>query len=585
MEVNTKTLSNQKPAADGGNPVSEPGQKEIEGLMQEIVAKGLAKTVELKVNEALMEVLNQEMVTVQKGVPKDREEVRHSDSAELSNESLAYNRGEEAERTRQRELEEIFDKVWRLLEEWQAHPGLGLSQELKELSQIYQQLLRDILKLYTQSQAEMQADRINSLLLDIIDKLGSSKFPNLMYLFEKYGERGAEDILRAVVLRRITGRTVSPRDIEAARGHRDIVGRQNYGKQGYGKQGYGQQGFGRQITDRQTYGRQGDAGTTSRASDGGHRALSASGAGADDGILYHRGKGNRVDTNLRYRESVREAEQFRFHPGGRHGAIGHPGAAPISFQGKGYTIADIERAERFLRHISQTGNLYANPGITAENEELLGYLMAVNMTKVQIFTEKSGVGKELAVDVRNALERLFRFYLGKTMETHQSCGGETGERARLDSRLIQRIYYQVMELVHRMKTPGKGLEKGLQYVWELFSSKKENEEYKKYKRYRPNAGFFTAKSEEKDAIRELRYGAEILDKDWRDFLTSIGQSQNTHLQVMLSKSPWGILLEPEGKDANRNTAGPAIVVFLAVAGVCLLLALAGAFLNSSIFTL
>lgn len=587
MEVKTKSLGNQISPADGSNSAAEPGEKEIENLMHEIVAKGLADTAKLKINDALMQVLDQEMKTDPSESTKEPETNRQADTADLSNESLAYNRGEEAENSRQRELKETFEKVWRLLEEWQSNSGQGLSQELKELSQIYRQLLCDIMKLYTQSQAEMQADRINSLLLDIIDKLGNSRFPNLLLLFETYGEKGMGDVLRAAVLRKITGKTISPRDIESAREYREASGNHNYEKQNYREQRWGKQDLGNLNLAKQGLLRPGDgqsgyAGRSIRPSGDVREMRTSSVPGADKGILYHRGKGNQINTNQRYRESVREAEQFQFRFGVKPGAIGSHGTSYLSM-GRSYSDMDIECAENFIRHISHSGNLFMNSEITADNEELLGFLMAVNMTKVQTFTEHSGVGKEMASDVRNALERFFRFYLGRTIEAHQTNG--EGSAARLDTRLIQRIYYQVMELVQRMKMPGKGFERGLQYVWEQFTSKKESEEYKKFKRYRPNSGFFVEKNEEKDALKELKYGAEIIDRDWREFLMSIGQGQNAYLQVMLAKSPWGILLEPKGDAGKGGTAGPAMVVFIVVAGICIFFALAGAFFQSSLFTL
>lgn len=576
MEVSTKNLEKQTAAAEGGSTAAAAAEKEIEGLVQDVVAKGFAKAAEIEVNDALLKVLDQTTEAAQenRGEPKGGEASKHTDSqnnvegsrysdwAVLSNESLTYNRGEEEEAARQEELKILLETAWNFLEGWQPLPGLGLSQEIGRLGDIYRQLLQDIMKLYTQSQAEQQADRINTLLLEIIDKMGAAKFPNLLSLLEKHGEGGLDNLLRASILRQITGRTVSPQDVAAAREHRE-------------KSAAGRMQEGSRTMET---GRAAASGRTAQAG----RTASA-GKLAEDGILYQREMGKGVNRNPRYRESVREAEQFllRFE-GKEKGKAVSPGAAFFPFRGNRYTAADIERAERFLQYISREGNLYNNPQITAGNEELLGFLMAVNMTKMQIFTEYSGVGKEMAADLRGAMEQFFGYYLRRTVESHQNMTESDGSRARLDVRVIQKIYYQVMELIHHLKTPGKGLERGLQYAWQVFAAKKENEEYRKYKRYRQNAGFFVNKMEDKDEIKEIRYGAAVLDKDWKEFLGSVGQSRNSLLQVMISNSPWGMLLTPEGKAEAGKEPMPAIVLLLSIAGVCLLLALAAVLLRAII---
>lgn len=546
MDIKTKDLRQQVSESYGrsGTDHGVPEQEEIEDLVQEVVSKELVNAVNVKVNEALMELLSQEVNP--ENDTKSAE--KKSDSAEFSNESLAYNRNTEEEALRQRELERLLDKIWEILEGWQSQPGVSLSAEIKELQDIYQKLLHDIMKFYTHDQAGMQADRMNALLLKIIDKISNIKYPNLLFLLERYGENGAGDFLQASVLRRITGKAVSPQEVAAAR---ELVMRKG------------------QIS------RPLEAG----GGPGGVRGV------REDGILYGKGHGNRIHSNQRYREDVKAEEQFHLRSG-QGGKCRYTVGGVQHFRGKTYTIEDIERTEPFLNYVSNKGNLYSNPGLTARNDELLGFLMAVNMVKTQIYAEYAGVSKGMAMDVQNALERLFRFYLTKSINTASvhgtgiRDGGKDGMRP--DSKAIQRMYYRVMELIHQMKTPGKGIEKGLKYAWETFISKKESGQHKENRCYQQKAGFFSNDMEYRDGAAEVKHGARILDQDWKEFLTSIRQDHNHMLQIMLYNCPWGMILEPEAGPKNLRPSSTAVMVLVGTVILTVLVVLAGVILKGFI---
>lgn len=467
------------------------------------------------------------------------------DSAELSNDSLSYNRDREDEASRQAELDRIFSEIWDLLEGWQSKPGISLAQELQKLKDIYQQLLQDIQKFYTRSQIAAQADRINGLLLEIIEKMGSAKFPNLLFLLDTYGTDAAGDFLRASILQKATGRIISPKEIASLKAH---------------------------GSHSQPSARRGLAGTSAKGY----------GQSGEDGILYDKGRGNRVNANERYRNHVREEELFRLCPedGYRQGHIKN-GSFRLSKQN--YSVSDIELTERFLHYFNEQGNLYSHPVLTAKNEEFLGFLMAASMMKIRIFTDYSGVGKGMATDVRVAMERLFQYQLEKNLETGQRSERGGGERLRPDRSRIHRIYYRIMEMIQYSKSPGKGLAKGLQYAWETFHANKEDPEYQKCHRYQQSAGFFTSEMEDHDKRNDFRQGTRLLDRDWQQFLASIGQDQNSLLQIALSNSLWGMLAEPEAPNHGGSSKQTAGAVFWGLATVVLLVLLAAAFLKITMF--
>lgn len=467
------------------------------------------------------------------------------DSAELSNDSLSYSRDKSDESQRQLELERIFEETWKLLEEWRSAPGMNLMQELQKLKEIYQQLLQDIMKFYPRDQIEMQADRVNALLLEIIDQMGNTKFPCLLSLLDSYGRDGAGDALRASIIQKATGRAVSPREIASARA----------------------QDINRPDARMRQQGMNGCTNFSQKR---------------EDGILYDKGKGNQINANQRYQEHVRKEELFQFRSGDgiRHG---HGGSGGLHLSKQNYTVSDIECSEQFLHYFHKQGNLFSHPQLTAGNEEFLGFLMALSMMKLRIFADYSNVGKGMASDVRVALERLFQYQLEKNMETCQRNEPHGGTRSKPDRKAIHRVYCHIMEIMQHTKGPGKGLTKGLQYAWETFFIKKEDPEYQECRRYHPNAGFFTSDMEDADKVKDFRHGARLLDRDWQEFLASIGQDQNSLLQIALSNSLWGMMIEPEGASHIGSSKSRGGVIFWGLAGVFLLVLLIAACLRITLF--
>lgn len=532
MEVNTKILNKKIGLEEDSDPINAADLKDAEALVQQVVGKRLVETCVVQVNEALLELLDQAQVKEQ-AQAKAQEQDRQFDSAEFSDESLTYVRPEEYEESRRQELEVLSQEIQRLLEHWQPQCGCGLSQDIQQLEKIYQKLLQDILSLHIHGeQAGIQADRINGLLLTMIDRLGKNKFPCLLHLLENYGDNKSADVLRASVLKAITGRFITPQQIGAARKQMD----QEKQSACFSQAGQGKDAGGR-------------------------------GRDHEHGILYTRTRGNQVDTNRQYRERVWAAERSHAWLAAENKGV-RSEKGFFRRQSQVYTISDIIRTERFISYITDHGNLYKNPAITANNEELLGFLLAASMVKVQVYSEYAGVSGKIAADVWNALERFFLRYIVRKMEAPSIYGTVTGKEGRPDRSMIQRIYYQVMELVQSAENPAKGLEKGLSYVCGLFLSKKDKSEAV---RKRSASGFFSARPEEKDLIPQLKYGAAALDKDWKEFLKSIGQDNNALLQTMLTNCPWGILIEGTADQAARKKSGPMVAAaLLAVAGLCVL---------------
>lgn len=215
-----------------------PDGRKAELAAEEMITLKITDEVMQQARDAVTEIPDPDNVQ-----DKKSETERKSDSTEFSNDSHAYVKSEEE--LRQRELELLLGKLWLLLKEWQPHLGKGLPQEIGQLQEIYQQLLKEILKSHTREQAAMQ-----------------------------------------------------------------------------------------------------------------------------DGILYSKGPGKKVNVNQRYQEQVQEDERFRLQSPEKTRKMADS-TGILRLHGDMYSITDIERAERFVQYLSEKGSLYGEPGLSAKNEELV----------------------------------------------------------------------------------------------------------------------------------------------------------------------------------------------------------------------
>lgn len=98
MEVNGKNLNIQGGSPeDPGSLPEEAVQKEIEALAREAAARGIIEAARIEAGEALMKILEETPVKEKRS--RETEDKEKADSAELSNESLAYNRRLRRKRT------------------------------------------------------------------------------------------------------------------------------------------------------------------------------------------------------------------------------------------------------------------------------------------------------------------------------------------------------------------------------------------------------------------------------------------------------------------------------------------------------
>lgn len=406
---------------------------------------------------------------------------------------------------------DYLDDLWLILENWIPSPGQSLAYELDLLKKQYEIILWKIMEYFNQEESERLVRMLDSHIIALIQKLEIMEFPNLHLFLEEFGSRTVDADIKTALFRLLTGRSISPQKL--------------------------------------LYKMQESPVCTQKDAPLGQ-----------DGLLYCRNSSNTVKIDKIYQQNLRDAEQAALKEDCVH-TVKKAGAFSHVFK-TNYTARDIERTEHFIQYINQGGSLLSGSPFTALNEELIGFLMAETMIKAQIFMEYSVSGSGMEKSLLPAMDKYLFHTLADGYHRCQLLEHNIKDRG-LDEKAVWQTYHIIMNLFCKHKNPQKTLSKGLIYALEQFIAKKKAPEYKVMRRYGEHSGFFRNTPPEKDSQKELAYGVHVIEKEWRNFLTAIGQKENQHLQLVMPHAPWGIIMETQEPEQRPHFIHP---VFFLIAG-------------------
>lgn len=404
---------------------------------------------------------------------------------------------------------EMEQELWEALLTWEPVPGTDFSRQLAELSRLYLALLEAVLTHTMGEEQTAQTDRLNSLLAGKLELLLRANLGQLMAFLEQNRQPEAVRGIKASLYRRITGANVSPREADTL-----FSG-------GRGKAA-------------------GADGTSRAASGMGSGALqSPQGALSREGMLYKSAGGGNIQVNQAF-EAHRKSEELQESL--RNTSSGGPGKGSISED-------ELVTANRFAGHLQGSGNLFANPGITAENEEVRGLLSAVTSIKGQVYV--SDFAKEHTLDgpLKNAVNRMVDYYLFQ--------------------RGAREVYYHTSQIYEKTKDPVRAMAEGLEYAYRQFLEKKGSAAEGKQVAYGEQAGFFQMLLGNQTQEEDLRRGLKLLEENWKEFLEAMGARAQRGTSLSMHRySPWGSLLGTEGPKAGKEKrlAVKAAYMAAAVAG-------------------
>jgi hypothetical protein len=424
---------------------------------------------------------------------------------------------------------EIWDEdEWREalheITDWTPSETLPLSEELKQLARIYEELLLAVLTHGTQE--SQQVGELNQELSEMLQKLLMSRLGDLELLLSNYGSAVSINALRAAICRSVMGKNFTEAELN------------------------------------QIFGRSGmDGELTAGVKEGGIRTPVPTGDNEIGmGIIYQPTASGTIKNNPGYAKKLMDetsltilekSAPFKKMAGKAQGAS--LTISPLK-TGRVYEISDLEAAQRFASYMNREGNLFKISGLSGKSEELLGFLAALMSIKTQIFVSSLGTEKGIAIDLREACDRMTDDLI-QDMVNQSSLKYSGGRRPVFEGKDVYRIFYYMMNLYQTKADVNETANKGIRYAYQQFLKKKEVLEIKG----EPESFFTKGKKEPSEDFKE---GRKQIERDWNGFSEFLNSGHSSDIpQGVLVLSPWGMLAEPEPlRDGSVGNISPAFLL-------------------------
>lgn len=406
---------------------------------------------------------------------------------------------------------EMEGERWEAFLNWTFAGDTDISRQLRELSQLYLALLEAVLTYTTGEEQAVQISRLEAVLAEKLNLLLETNLKDLMELLWQAGQTDTMESVKSSVYKQVTGKTISLREANHffARGKMNASGGSRFFMPVSETTGREVKGITRWADNAGTY-------TSAKA------GVSLS----EEGILYKPSGGGNVKINQEF-DLHRKSGELQISQ--RTAVLNSSDRGNLFFSGRitSFTGRELSDANRFARSMNGSGNLLKNPAITAENDEVRGFLSALTSVKGQIYAAGAGRENTMRGTLRTAINQIVDYYLTR--------------------KGAYKVYYYTTSVYERTKSPQKTFEEGLEYAYRLFMEKKGDAAYRTQAAYAEQAGFFHMLEKGQLSGEDLRKGILFLEKNWREFLQSIGEDEKKGISLAVQRySPWGILLEAEG---------------------------------------
>lgn len=512
----------------GGNPASSATASSA--ALDARIAK---RTLEMQAGQVMVEAAVKKAEQVKEELEREREtkneekepnkEEEKRDTSELSKQSKWF--GIEGKLLKEGDIKWILEmeqELWEAFLNWKPMQGASLSSQLEELSKLYLALLEAILTHTMGEEQTAQMERLDELLAQKLTSLLDTDLKELMELLENTEQTETMQNIKSSIYKRTTGQSISSR-----------AANQFYAK---GKANAGNTRFFMPESS--------DAGRNStRAASYSGSSFPSAGASSvsEEGTLYQLSKGRNIKINQEFDAQRKSGERQISQRNQVLGNIAGKGRTGTGFStGAAFTGSELARANRFAAHINGNGNLFKNPGINAQNEEVIGYLAAITSIKGQMFAAASGKENAMNIPIKNALDQFIDHYLSQ--------------------KGVYKVYDYTTNAYERTQNPQKALEEGLEYAYALFREKKEDASYRQQAAYSEEAGFFQMLLKNQTLQADLLKGIKILEENWKQYLKSIGENEKKGISLKMQKhSPWGALLEPGGHQRLERGTGKMLL--------------------------
>lgn len=500
-------------------------------------SRAAEKTAQLEAGQALIketvryaakerEELKKEQMKAEKESNTDWDKAsRKKDTSELSKQSKWF--GIEGKLLKEANMKwtlEMETELWEALQQWTPVSGQSFSAQIEELSRLYLALLEAILTHTMEEEQATQIQRLDALLAEKLNLLVDADLKELMELLEKTGQTETLKFVKASIYKQTTGESISSGSVNAFYEGKTVTA------------GKSSRYFMPESSGQGAEGSQGGTGRISTA--------------AEEGTLYKLAKNGNVQPNQEFDAQRRSGEmQMSQRTRVLRGAAGNDIERSGIFGGKAeVTGGELAKANSFAAHLNGEGNLFKNPGISAQNDEVKGLLAAMTTIKGQVYAAEAGKNNAIVTPLRSAINQMTDYYFSQ--------------------KGIYKVYYYTTNAYERTKSPQNALEEGLEYAYKLFMEKKEDPSYRQ-PAYSERAGFFQMTLKGQTMQADLIRGMKLLESNWRDFLRAIGEDKKKGIVLTMQKySPWGTLMEPEETKKKQFLIEAACVAALAAVYLC-----------------
>ncbi len=533
----------QEPPSAGA-AMAEPVAQEIQQAVAEAGKIGEIEADGRFIEELTEAAKENEEKTSRNSTEDSKDSRAQRDTAALSYESRHYKLSpDELSDLEKMWGREEADLAWEDILNWSPSAAKPFTDELSELSAIYDQLLHAILTNTTAGVREGQLTALDQILSDILLELQNTCMGELYSFFSNFGTSGSVKALQAALYRSVTGNSPNHRELELVFKDTFRSAEKSDTAPGTGKEG----SIHTPVYDMKSVQKQ--------------------------GIIYQPAGAGRIRNNSQYAARIQKEAATGAWGGktteGSAYAKAYGAEASITAVGKNsvYAPRDLDLADRFAGYMNHAGNLFEMEVLSGGSEELYGFLAAIMCIKSQTYAGIFSMDPRVFSDLREAVDRMIDYYIQKAFrqsgEAHQE---RTGSRTRVfEPKAAYKIYYYMMNLYYSSGSLQETANKGIRHAYQQFLRKKEAMRGEEDSR-----SFFT--TEKPDAKEDWKEGKRVLERDWKEFLDfSCREYPGGISPEVLELSPWGMLAEPETHSDSQGTVNPMFT--LGAVGAVLLLIL------------
>lgn len=503
----TIPLKEGKSAVQNGETEKGAVQSGIDGVIDEMgeLQQEINRTEVLKT----LPKINGKKGEEQENTANTKTIEARTDSTSLSKESQVS----EMTKTWTPEQEKI---AWEKILIWLPTKGENVNAQMKELMNLYVELLESILKNTVGDEQLIQLEKLDKLLVYHLDQITEEALADLNNFLKEFGSGESVQRLKRSLYYALTGKHLSSENVkqnwqQVSRDGRAIANQDRF-------------------ADSNTARRNSFLTTTNP--EGNH--------------LY--GKLGKTTGNAFQNQSELAQNQLHLAKTMQKSI----GKIKIQQNQTGiYNIRDMQQGEKFAEMItSKAENLFKNPSLTVRNESMTGLHWAINQCKTELFLENELPNSALKNDLMTAEEKMTANYLNKTkMEAKTSFKEEQ----------VYDVYRYVMKGYQGGQKANKAIQDGFYYALKyLFQEGQEIEGEKKTEQQKGIEALASKKDNE-----YLKQGLQLdireLEKNWEQFIAAMGYREGIlNLQAQLyrffGQSNWDEPIDDNRGKRNDNTA-------------------------------